>query len=65
MEHVALPALERYAREQMENGMVEEGWEVQRLDDAPFYPGWEEKWRREQGFLKSKSFNRYPLEKPC
>lgn len=50
VEHVALPALERYEREQVENGMVEEGWEVQTLDNAPFYPGWEEKWRSKQGF---------------
>lgn len=50
VEHVALPALERYEREQVENGMVEEGWEVQTLDEAPFYPGWEVKWRSKQGF---------------
>ena len=50
VEHVAIPALERWEREQEENGLVEDGWEVKTLKEAPFWPGWEAVWRRRQGF---------------
>lgn len=50
VEHVALPALERWAREQEEEGRVERGWEVRTLEESPWFPGWEEKWHRQQGF---------------
>lgn len=49
-EHVVIPALEEYEREQIEKGLIPENWEVGTLDEAPFFPGWQEKWRRQQGF---------------
>ena len=49
-EHVVKPALERWAEEQVEKGWVERGWEVRTLEESPFFEGWEERWRREQGF---------------
>ncbi|KAI9792506.1 MAG: hypothetical protein M1835_007791 [Candelina submexicana] len=50
VEHVVKPALEEWEREQVENGVVESGWEVRTLDESPWFPGWEEKWRGRQGF---------------
>ncbi|KAI4172334.1 MAG: hypothetical protein LQ343_003592 [Gyalolechia ehrenbergii] len=50
VEHVVLPALDRWAREQESEGMVEKGWEVSTLEETPFFRGWEEKWRARQGF---------------
>ncbi|KAK6504381.1 hypothetical protein TWF506_002582 [Arthrobotrys conoides] len=50
VEHVVLPALERMKRKQVEMGIWEEGREVRTLEESPFYRGWEEKWRRQQGF---------------
>ncbi|KAL9112756.1 MAG: hypothetical protein Q9227_003059 [Pyrenula ochraceoflavens] len=49
-EHVILPALEAYEKEQVENGMIPKDWEVHTLDDSPWYPGWKEKWHKQQGF---------------
>lgn len=49
-EHVVRPALERWAEEQVEKGWVERGWEVRTLEESPFFEGWEERWRGEQGF---------------
>ncbi|KLJ09892.1 hypothetical protein EMPG_14685 [Blastomyces silverae] len=50
VEHVVLPALEKWAAEQEENGLVESGWEVNTLDESPWFKGWEEKWHKQQGF---------------
>lgn len=50
VKHVVEPALREWEREQVERGMVEEGWEVCTLEESPFYPGWEAKWHQEQGF---------------
>lgn len=50
VEHVAVPALEKWEREQVDRGLVEAGWEVKTLEEAPWFPGWEAKWRRQQGF---------------
>ena len=50
VEHVVVPALERFVAEQRQKGIVEEGWEVRTLEEAPWFPGWEEMWHREQGF---------------
>ena len=50
VEHVAIPALDRWAQEQEESGLVEKGWEVRTLAESPWFPGWEGKWRRQQGF---------------
>lgn len=49
-EHVAIPALEEFQKEQIEKGMIEKDWEVQTLDQSPFYPSWEELWHHKQGF---------------
>ncbi|KAJ9639468.1 hypothetical protein H2201_002872 [Coniosporium apollinis] len=49
-EHVVIPAMEEYAREQVEKGWVPADWEPHTLEESPWFPGWEEKWRREQGF---------------
>ena len=50
VEHVVLPALQEWAAEQVEKGMVKGDWEVATLDESPFFKGWEEKWRWQQGF---------------
>lgn len=56
VEHVCLPELERYAREQVEKGWVradnegETEWVVATLAESPFFPRWQEKWHRQQGF---------------
>ncbi|TKX27327.1 hypothetical protein C1H76_0164 [Elsinoe australis] len=49
-EHVVVPALEEWSSEQEERGWVERDWEEQTLAESPFFPGWEEKWMRSQGF---------------
>lgn len=50
VEHVVLPALDRWAKEQEKEGTVEEGWEMGTLDESPFFRGWEDRWRGKQGF---------------
>ncbi|KAI4246173.1 MAG: hypothetical protein L6R40_002126 [Gallowayella cf. fulva] len=50
VEHVVLPALQRWMKEQEERGLVPRGWDVGTLQEAPFFPGWEEVWRGRQGF---------------
>lgn len=45
VEHVVRPALQRWAAEQRSQGLVEDGWEAQTLDEYPFFPGWERKYR--------------------
>ena len=49
-EHVIIPEMEKYEKEQIEKGLIEKNWEPHTLDEHPFYPGWEEKWHRQQGF---------------
>ncbi|KAI4860117.1 hypothetical protein F4820DRAFT_437824 [Hypoxylon rubiginosum] len=49
-EHVVVPALEKYEREQIEGGIIEEGWEPKTLEDSPWFPGWQDKWHAQQGF---------------
>lgn len=49
-EHVVIPALEEHEKEQVEKGMMEKDWEPHTLEESPFFPGWEEKWHRLQGF---------------
>ncbi|OTA54146.1 hypothetical protein K449DRAFT_469577 [Hypoxylon sp. EC38] len=49
-EHVVIPALEEFEKEQIEKGVVEKDWEVKTLNDSPWFPGWQEKWHRQQGF---------------
>ncbi|KAJ5947682.1 hypothetical protein N7466_000697 [Penicillium verhagenii] len=50
VQHVILPKLEEWAREQEETGLIPKDWEVATLDDSPWFKGWEEKWHRQQGF---------------
>ncbi|KAF9874923.1 hypothetical protein CkaCkLH20_07617 [Colletotrichum karsti] len=45
VEHVAKPALKEYERFQIENGMIEKDWTHQTLAEAPFFRGWEKKWK--------------------
>lgn len=49
-EHIVLPAMEEYKKEQEEKGLIRKDWKVETLDESPFYPGWEEKWHTQQGF---------------
>ncbi|KAJ5280400.1 hypothetical protein N7478_005772 [Penicillium angulare] len=50
VQHVILPKLEEWAKEQEDKGLVPKGWEVATLEDSPWFRGWEEKWHRQQGF---------------
>jgi hypothetical protein len=50
VEHVVKPAMERFHKEQVEEGLVPENWEPHTLEQSPWYPGWDEKWHRQQGF---------------
>lgn len=49
-EHVVIPALEDFGKEQIERGLMGKEWQPQRLEESPYFPGWEEKWHRQQGF---------------
>jgi hypothetical protein len=44
-ERVVVPTLERYAAEQVQLGLVPEDWEVETLEESPFFPGWQQHWR--------------------
>ncbi|KAK4195338.1 hypothetical protein QBC40DRAFT_352589 [Triangularia verruculosa] len=48
---VALEALKEWAAEQVEQGIVPADWEVNTLEQSPFYEGWENKWQHKQGWL--------------
>jgi hypothetical protein len=56
VEHACIPVLEKFCKEQVEKGLVkpdksdEECWQVETLKESPFFPGWEKKWHRQQGF---------------
>lgn len=45
VEHIAKPLLERYRQSQVKKGLVPQDWKPQTLDESPFFPGWERKWR--------------------
>lgn len=49
-EHVVVPALEEFEKEQIEKGIIEKDWEPKTLEDSPWFPGWQEKWHAQQGF---------------
>ncbi|KAI1387718.1 uncharacterized protein F4822DRAFT_290685 [Hypoxylon trugodes] len=49
-EHIVFPALEEYEKEQVKNGIIEKDWEPKTLEESPWFPGWQEKWHRQQGF---------------
>lgn len=42
LEHKLIPALDKWAKEQVVRGLVPEGWEERTLDENPFYPRWNE-----------------------
>lgn len=44
IEHVVVPALDEWAKEQEAKGLVPKGWDVRTLDEDPFFPGWQKKW---------------------
>ncbi|KAK4164111.1 hypothetical protein QBC43DRAFT_238179 [Cladorrhinum sp. PSN259] len=48
---VAMETLKIWAEEQAKQGVVPADWEVTTLDESPFYPEWEERWKRKQGLL--------------
>lgn len=50
VEHVVIPALEEYEKEQIEKGLVEKDWQPHTLDESPYYPGWRDKWVKKQGY---------------
>jgi len=50
VEHAVIPALKEYEKEQIANELIEKDWEPHTLQESPFFPCWEEKWHREQGF---------------
>ncbi|KAF9891198.1 hypothetical protein FE257_004762 [Aspergillus nanangensis] len=50
VEHIVLPALEAWAKEQDENGLSPRLWEIATLDESPWFKNWEEKWHRQQGY---------------
>ena len=47
-EHILKPLLAEYERHQIDKGVIEKDWEHHTLAENPFFPGWEEKWRRMQ-----------------
>ena len=50
VEHVCVPALDKWAKEQVDKGIVPADWKVETLDETPHFPGWREKWKRQQGW---------------
>lgn len=50
VKNVTIKACREWAQEQVEQDLVPRDWEVRSLDESPFFPGWEEKWHRQQGF---------------
>lgn len=50
VEHVVLPMLDKWSEEQIQNGLVDPEWEVATLEESPWFKGWREKWKRQQGF---------------
>jgi hypothetical protein len=47
-EHILKPLLAEYEKHQIVKGIIEKDWEPHTLAENPFFPGWEEKWRRVQ-----------------
>ncbi|KAI5455994.1 hypothetical protein BGZ63DRAFT_435939 [Mariannaea sp. PMI_226] len=44
VEHVAKPTFKEYEQYQIEQGLIEKDWQVQTLEENPFFKGWERKW---------------------
>ncbi|KAK3181231.1 hypothetical protein K4F52_007507 [Lecanicillium sp. MT-2017a] len=51
-EHVLTPLLEEYEKYQIDQGIIEKGWEPHTLVENPFFPGWEDKWTRMQAAVQ-------------
>jgi hypothetical protein len=49
-DRIVIPVLRRYEREQIRDGWIPKDWKARTLDESPFFPGWEEMWRKRQGF---------------
>ncbi|KAL3952162.1 alpha-1,2-mannosyltransferase [Purpureocillium lilacinum] len=49
--HMLHPLLQEFERHQMETGLMEADWEHRTLEENPFFPGWREKWTRQQAEL--------------
>lgn len=49
-EHVVLPAMLAYEKQQIATGLIPPNWDAHTLEESPYYPGWEEKWHKQQGF---------------
>ena len=47
---VVLEMLQKWKQEQIEKGMIPPDWNEETLAESPFYPGWEERWRKRIGF---------------
>jgi len=50
VEHVAIPVLEGYKKEQEESKICGADWDVGTLSESPFYPGWKSKWHAQQEY---------------
>jgi hypothetical protein len=56
VKHVYMPKLEEFVDEQLARQLIlleilnQNVWNVETLEEGPFFPGWEEKWHRKQGF---------------
>ncbi|KAF8644114.1 hypothetical protein AX16_008643 [Volvariella volvacea WC 439] len=48
LEHKMLPALDEWAEEQERRGWVPVEWQERTLNEHPYFPGWEKRWREEQ-----------------
>ena len=48
--HVVLLEPDKWAEEQVQQGMVDKDREVSTLDEAPYFRGWKEEWPHQQGF---------------
>lgn len=47
---LVLENLKKWGEEQVQDGVIPAGWEDETLAESPFYPGWEERWRKRIGF---------------
>lgn len=50
VQHVVIPALEQFEKEQKEQGTITKDWDPHTLEESPWFPGWEDKWRKRQGY---------------
>jgi hypothetical protein len=50
VEHLVLPKLDEWEKEQIDKGLMPKDWDVSTLTESPWYPGWEKRWHERQGF---------------